>query len=65
MNCSVIGERPIIPPIKSVLLVLTQEEAVELQRCITSTHIDPIKDRVYDVLTQTFRTEGINGGFYV
>lgn len=64
MNCSVVREK-VIPPVQSVVLVLTQAEAVELQRTITSANSAPIKDRVFDALTKTFRTEAIDGGIYV
>ena len=75
MNISVVRERNPVPPVRSVVIVLTKAEAVELQKCITSSHslqkcitsshITTVKDRLYDLLTQTFRVEGISGGIYV
>mgnify|MGYP001567587727 FL=1 len=65
MNISVVRERNPVPPVRSVVIVLTKAEAVELQKCITSSHITTVKDKLYDLLTQTFRVEGISGGIYV
>ena len=65
MNISVVRGPTPSPPIRSITIVLTKEEAVKLQRCITSSHSTTVKDRLYDLLTQTFRTEGIEGGIYV
>lgn len=65
MNISVVRQASPVPPVRSVVIVLTKEEAVKLQRCITSSHSTTVKDRLYDLLTQTFRTEGIEGGIYV
>ena len=65
MNISVVRERNPVPPVRSVVIVLTKAEAVELQKCITSSHSRTVKDRLYDLLTQTFRVEGISGGIYV
>ena len=65
MTISVVREHNPVPPVRSVVIVLTKKEAVELQRSITSSHVTVVKDRIYDLLTQTFRTEGISGGIYV
>mgnify|MGYP001560422436 CR=1 FL=1 len=63
MNISVVREPNPVPPVRSVVIVLTKEEAVELQRCIISVHITPLKYRLFDSLTQMFRVEGISGGY--
>ena len=65
MNISVVRGPTPRPPIRSITIVLTKEEAVKLQRCITSSHSTTVKDQLYDLLTQTFRVEGISGGIYV
>ena len=64
MNVSVVRQAPIVPPVRSVVVVLTKEEAVELQRTITSCHLNPVKDRLYDALRQTFIAEGLGGYTY-
>ena len=53
------------PLIQSVILILTPQEAVELQRIITPELHSPIKDRIFDALTRLFHTEGIDGGIYI
>lgn len=65
MNCSVVRETPVTPPVRSVVLTLTLEEAVELQWTITSGRSSYVKDHVWDVLTETFRAEKIEGGIFV
>lgn len=66
MNISVVRvPRPRQPLVRSVVIVLTKEEAVALQRSITSSHHAVVKDKIYDLLTQTFRVEGISDGIYV
>ena len=56
MNCSVVRKTPAVPAVRSVVLCLTVDEAIQLQRVITSQHHASIKDRVFDALTQIFRT---------
>ena len=62
MNCYVIRE---LQPIRKVAIELTVDEAVALQRTITSVMPDVVKDRVFDALTRLLREESIPGGVYV
>lgn len=65
MTFSVQVEEPLPPPISTVTIVLSLKDAVELQRTITSVHSNPVRDRLYIGLTETFKKFNIKGGLYV
>ena len=50
-----------VPPPTEVHVVLTLEEAIELQRTVTSLNTNPIKDRLFDELTRELRTLKADG----
>ena len=51
--------------ISTVIIEVPLEEAVELQKTITSAFSSPVKDRLFDGLTHLFRKHQIKGGVFL
>lgn len=49
----------------NVVIELSLDQAVDLQRTITSSRSAVVKDQVFDALTTLFREQHIPGGIYV
>jgi hypothetical protein len=59
------AETEVKATITKIVIELTVDEAVALQRAITSVNSYSVKDRLYQQLTDVFRIHDIPGGLYV